>query len=277
MTLIQKIADIMNAEETAPHREEKRNPGKTVHKMNSIEIRTNLILAILNALMGLKYSGKNCKVLQLFIQDNQPILALSAILEDPGFEQELRLQLINAGIRLGQSWQWQYFFKQEPPPVSTFLEDGLWLSLQGESRLTGSRARIKAAFGKLTSEEFLIEEDGHQYNIGRGALPRLDNGTTHQNHIIIAGDDFEGITPGELETNRYVSRAHASIICEPGKGFALKVLAGGTPFKNNRTRILRAGREPVDANNTAIVYPLENGDQIELGKNVILDFTIIDA
>jgi hypothetical protein len=93
---------------------------------------------------------------------------------------------------------------------------------------------------------------------------------------VIAGDEWEQLTPEELKMNMHVSRAHASIICEPGKGFALKVLPGGTPFKNNRTRILRTGREPVDANNTAIAYPLENGDQVELGKSVILSFEIVD-
>ncbi len=291
-----KISDMMNAEENALNEGVGNNPSvsqqeegsvaeeeavATVKKMtkqpNGIAVKKKLIDSIVNVLMGLKYLDKSYRALQLYILDEANVLAYSSILEEEGFEEDLRLQLSNGRIHLGNNWQWQCFFKTDPPAIASKLGEGLWLALDGSSTPVKSyKAKVKAVAGKLTQEEFVLEETGRVYNIGRGADPRLDSGSPHHNHIAIASDEFDGITPEELTINRYVSRAHASIICEPGKGYALQVLPGGTPFKNNRTRILRTGGDTVDLNNTAVAYPLQNGDKIELGKNVILQFDIAE-
>lgn len=112
------------------------------------------------------------------------------------------------------------------------------------------------------SSEMLEKECRKYYNIGRGECPRMDGGSYRQNHIAI--DDNNN-----LETNRFVSRAHARIGFSENIGFYLQVEYGGSRLSGNRTRIIR-GEDKIEVENVEVKVPLQNGDLIELGKAVVL-------
>lgn len=114
------------------------------------------------------------------------------------------------------------------------------------------------------SSEVLEKECRKYYNIGRGEYPDIESDSYRQNHIAI--DD-----KNNLETNRYVSRAHARIGYAENIGFYLQVEMGGSRLSGNRTRIFR-GEDKIEVENVEVKEPLHDGDLIELGKAVVLQF-----
>lgn len=116
---------------------------------------------------------------------------------------------------------------------------------------------------ELSNEE-LAKEHRKFYNIGRGMSWQMGNGGYRQNHIVI--DD-----KNNLETNQYVSRAHARIGFSERIGFYLQVEYGGSRLSGNRTRLFR-NEEIIEVENEQIKVPLQSGDLIELGKAVLLQF-----
>ena len=115
------------------------------------------------------------------------------------------------------------------------------------------------------SSEILEKEHRKFYNIGRGEFPDMDGGGYRQNHIII--DD-----KNNLESNRFVSRAHARIGYSDNIGFYLQVEYGGSRLSGNRTRIFRGEGKVIEVENIEVKEPLLNGDLIELGKAIVLQF-----
>lgn len=104
------------------------------------------------------------------------------------------------------------------------------------------------------------------YNIGRGRQSDLFDGSFRENCIAI--DD--NINIPEYEYNQKVSRCHAHVRYEDGKGFYLYVEVGGCQMSGNRTRIYRDGIMVSDLNNIKLPFKLEDGDVMELGKAVNL-------
>ena len=147
---------------------------------------------------------------------------------------------------------------------------------EGHKNSVVKRANISIFGGKGSlmqeqyelSSETLEKESKKYYNIGRGEFPDIEGGRYRQNHIAI--DD-----KNNLETNRYVSRAHAHIGFSETIGFYLQVEYGGSRLSGNRTRIFR-GEEKIEVENLEVKEPLQNGDLIELGKAVVLQFIEIE-
>ena len=74
-----------------------------------------------------------------------------------------------------------------------------------------------------------------------------------------------------LDKNKYVSRAHARIGYSENIGFYLQVEYGGSRLSGNRTRIFR-DEEKIEVENVDMKEPLHDGDLIELGKAVLLQY-----
>ena len=131
----------------------------------------------------------------------------------------------------------------------------------------GGQGRLVQEQYELSSEA-LEKENGRCYNIGRGEFPTLGGGVFRRNHIAI--DDN-----GSNEANKYVSRTHAHIGFSEVVGFYLQVEFGGSRLSGNRTRIFR-GEEKIEVENVEVKAPLRDGDLIELGKAVVLQFVEIE-
>ena len=142
----------------------------------------------------------------------------------------------------------------------------------GQEKSVVKRANISVFGGKGSllqgqyelSSETLEKERIKYYNIGRGEYPDMEGGSYRHNHIAI--DDTNN-----LETNKFVSRAHARIGYSEIVGFYLQVEYGGSRLSGNRTRIFR-GEDKIEVENVEAKEPLQDGDLIELGKAVVLIF-----
>jgi hypothetical protein len=274
-----KIRKFLTKEEDAGETGDETIDNQEIKEKNKSGIHTKLELieCVINSLKGMRYVDTVCKAMCLHVFKHADEIAFIAILESLDFETELKRKLKDAGINLGQNWEFKYIITENEPrlPAQKIME-GLWLELIYNTGHTGSKAKISAEKGQLTSAEFILENGNAIYNIGRGANPLLDSGNVHRNQIVIADDEFPGITEENLKINRFVSRKHACIQYRKGDGFVVKVYDEGTRLKGNRTRILRnVLPDPVDLNNPFMEYPLEDGDRIELGKSVILKFSIL--
>lgn len=138
--------------------------------------------------------------------------------------------------------------------------------------VVSSEAQIEVLHnrGKLLKDVYVLSSTDKEqsWNIGRGKISQVGRGYIRQNHIIFDDDSTN-------ECNKYVSRNHAHIEYSEGVGFLLYVDEGGRRIVKNRTRVIR-GKEYMDLeSNTRVPIQLQDGDQIELGKNAILGFKII--
>lgn len=153
-----------------------------------------------------------------------------------------------------------YIQEQEINPVNEHFVKRASISIFGNK---GSMLKEEYEL----SSEVLEKERRKYYNIGRGEYPGIEGGSYRQNHIVI--DD-----KNHLETNKYVSRAHARIGYSENVGFYLQVEMGGSRLSGNRTRIFR-GEDKIEVENIEVKEPLRDGDLIELGKAVVLKYNEI--
>lgn len=250
-----------------------KNNSKIKLDNSYIGSKQQILELIINYLIPLSEKSHNFDVLELYIYNCDNNLAVLNILQDDTFENDLRYKLKNANIDLGYKCKWQVITDQSPPEKANQIAPCLSLNIVYESNRINKTAQITALEGRLTQDKVILNSDKYIYNIGRGAKPKLDNGTYHTNDIIIEDNSTNDNSDDALKKNRYVSRAHALIAIKDG--FVLRVLTGGCQISDNRTRILRnSTNEIIEVNNTIIDYPLLDGDQIELGKSVILEFKI---
>lgn len=136
---------------------------------------------------------------------------------------------------------------------------------RGEARIT-----IIEDTGSLAKTKYLLDSQKKTlYHIGRG--PKTSKGGKYRvNDIVIKEDEKDE----ELRRrNAYVSSAHADIIYRDNK-FYLQACVGGCRARGGSpTKIIR-NEEPRELRDTSVTYPLQDGDVIELGKSVMLLFTL---
>lgn len=153
------------------------------------------------------------------------------------------------------------------------------ITRQNEPPLIPRRAKITIwkGTGKMKKRFYILDADSMKeqnisaYNIGIGERPILNDGSYRENHIAI--DD--NMNSDMFENNKYVSRSHAHISYNDNIGFYIQADLNGTRLMGKRTRIIR-GSNKIELENINVGEPLQNGDQIELSKKVILLFTTID-
>ena len=135
--------------------------------------------------------------------------------------------------------------------------------------------RIFGDAGSLMQPEYILStEEMHTrgikaYNIGAGRTPQVPTGY-RENHIAIDSDPNSPM----VDKNKFVSRMHAHIGFSDQFGFYLQVELDGTRLMGKRTRIFR-GEQKIECDNPQIKVPLQDGDLIELGKAVVLQYSEI--
>lgn len=164
--------------------------------------------------------------------------------------------------------------EQEARKVNVDIDSfGIYLQeqlVEKENHIKKASISIFGGNGSLLQEKYelsnevLEKEHRKFYHIGRGEHPDMEDGSYRQNHIVI--DD-----KNNLDKNRFVSRAHARIGYSENIGFYLQVEFGGSRLSGNRTRLFR-DEEKIEVENVDMKHPLHDGDLIELGKAVLLQF-----
>jgi len=139
------------------------------------------------------------------------------------------------------------------------------ISRQATVSILGDNGSLLQPEYVLSSEE-MRQANIAAYNIGAGRSPKVPTGY-RVNHIAIDDDPASPM----VDRNKFVSRMHAHIGFSDQFGFYLQVEKDGTRLMGKRTRIFR-GDEKIECDNPQAKVPLRSGDQIELGKAVVLNF-----
>ena len=198
----------------------------------------------------------------------------------PGkFQDELTRQLADNYIALPGNWRFDYTFFTDELPGSTYREGNLNLVVVDKSKPDGAPllAKIVTLIGQTEQAEYVLDPTQKTtFYIGRGHTTQTTSGRVRTNDIVILNDDDPGFDSLNGSGNGAVSRAHATIRYDmTRKRYALLVDPGGLPASGNKTKIMHPDDHIERADIANLVYPLQNGDQIELGGEVMLVFALL--
>jgi hypothetical protein len=197
----------------------------------------------------------------------------------PGkFQEELNRQLADNYITLPKNWRFEYAFFTDSLPDSTYREGNLGLIIMDKSKPDASPllARIVTLVGQTEQSEYLLDSSQKvTYCIGRGHTAQTTSGRVRTNDIVILHDSDPGFDAQKGAGNGAVSRAHATIQYDvKQKQYSLYVDPGGLPASGNKTKLLHPNNTVERADIGGMSYPLQHGDQIELGGEVVLLFEL---
>ncbi|GAB3999070.1 hypothetical protein GCM10028807_48280 [Spirosoma daeguense] len=201
-------------------------------------------------------------------------------MNQPGkFQAELSRQLADNYITLPKSWQFEYAFFTDTLPDVTYREGNLGLFVVDKSKPDNSPhlARVTALVGQLEQPEYILDSTKNTtFCIGRGRSTQTASGRVRTNNIVILNDDEPGFDAKKGAGNGAVSRAHATIRYDLIQNrYVLLVDPGGLPAGGNKTKIMHPNDSMERADIAGMSYPLQNGDQIELGGEVMLLFELL--
>ena len=164
-----------------------------------------------------------------------------------------------------------------PENARTLVEDQLYVTWRSEAPRPKESAPVKARIsavepmGTLRQSEYLIDSAIKPvWHIGRGAVSPAA-GSYRRNDIMIHDAD----PSAEMQKiNNHVSSNHADIVARSGR-FYLKACAGGCRSLGGSPTKLVHNDKPIEITDTATLHPLADGDLIELGKSVLLQFNYV--
>ncbi|OIN60976.1 FHA domain-containing protein [Arsenicibacter rosenii] len=205
-------------------------------------------------------------------------VALYTAFPDRFKEDELDRELANHYIRLPRNWTFTIQLVPDHLPDCRFRQGNLGLQLQRAhtAPVPVSQAIISALRGQTHQAAYIIQPDGQTtLLIGRGFKPALPSGRVRTNDIVFLEKSDPAFDPVSGKENGAVSRNHAKITFDPvRKGFFLFADEGGLPMSGNKTKIFRSDDSVVRVDIMGMGYPLQDGDQIELGGEATLSVTI---
>jgi len=221
--------------------------------------------------------GKGIAALQLYIaaEEGERFLYETALyLTEPGvLKEEIQRIGDNYAIELPADWELEVLFQDELPAGSVKKEAirvGLILKTASRTQVRqaiATNAKISILNGQAEQQEYLLETGTNRINIGREKNVQAKDGSYRINGIAF---------PGELDSNKYISRQHAHIEWDSTTAqFKIYADEGGVP-PGNKTKIRSAKDESIQKlNSTLIGYPLTEGDQIILADAAVLEFLIV--
>ncbi|GAB3805955.1 hypothetical protein GCM10028819_40340 [Spirosoma humi] len=198
----------------------------------------------------------------------------------PGkFQKEVSRQLADNYIKLPNPWRFDYAFYPDGLPETTYREGTLGLIVQDNTTTQGTPllARVVALSGQAEQTDYRLDPTQKtSFCIGRGRSTQTTSGRIRTNDIVILNDDDLGFDPQKGADNGAVSRSHATIRYDAAKRqYSLLVDPGGLPASGNKTKIFHPDSRMERADIAGMGYPLQHGDQIELGGAVTLLFELL--
>ena len=249
---------------------------------NAIDRRDKAVKLIVNSMAGATgTSAKMLADLTVWVavpsKDFDP---LDSAWADERLISDLRLALDNAMLEAVGSRSIVTRFDTVdhiPENARTLVEDQLYVTWRSEAPRPKESAPVKARIsavepmGTLRQSEYLIDSAIKPvWHIGRGAVSPAA-GSYRRNDIMIHDAD----PSAEMQKiNNHVSSNHADIVARSGR-FYLKACAGGCRSLGGSPTKLVHNDKPIEITDTATLHPLADGDLIELGKSVLLQFNYV--
>ena len=126
--------------------------------------------------------------------------------------------------------------------------------------------------GSMVKPSYTLDSDRKKtYHIGRGVTSRK-GGKYRINDIVIKDKESDHDL---LECNAHVSSTHADIVFKKNRFYIKAAIGGCRAIGGSPTKLVR-DEKATELRDTNLLYPLEDGDIIELGKNVLLVFSLTD-
>ena len=126
--------------------------------------------------------------------------------------------------------------------------------------------------GSMMKPSYILDSDRKKiFHIGRGVTSRK-GGKYRVNDIVIKDKESDQYLLGY---NSYVSSAHADIVFKNNKFYIKAAIGGCRAIGGSPTKLVRDDKA-TELRDTSLLYPLKDGDIIELGKNVLLLYSLID-
>ena len=223
---------------------------------NIEDVRDHLVELLMRSLK--RFRGKDDFIgITLWIDD-----ASYEVLNDKEFINRLRVAFDNASFySLGSG---KILLKQGRPEedaVATELEkDVYWFSYAADGvRLTPAVLTIRDGEGSFEGQSACTLDPGEKdrWHLGRGRISRKD-GIFRQNDVVIDGND-------------YVSSSHLDILIRDEKYYVKVMPSGCRPAGGSPTKIVR-GDAVNELTDTHALYPLQDGDFLDLGKSLLIEF-----
>lgn len=223
--------------------------------------------------MGMYRGGTGYPDLTVWIDD-----PIAVALATPAFQDRLKKDLLHSGCRPRNRHTTVTVLGGCPPSgtMATVLSRSgklnagkVFMAFREETGAS-DKAVISVFSGKgsLAVPAYEIDPSSKKrYRIGRGDISTRPEYAYRVNDIVIRTED-----PDEnvQALNNHVSSAHADLVYHDGR-FFLQVLPSGCSAGNNSTRIVR-DQFPTSLDQVGVEYPLRDGDLIELGGTVLLEF-----
>lgn len=202
------------------------------------------------------------------------------------FEDDLKLELTNAFLEKIGSKSLQVILKpkSETEDCITLIDNQVYYKWgKGDTsvddkpkeipyeRIIASVSIIEGTGSMMQPSYVLDSERKKIFHIGRGVTSRK-GGKYRVNDIVIKDKEADHDL---LECNAHVSSTHADIVFKNNKFYIKAAIGGCRAIGGSPTKLVRNEKE-TELRDTNLLYPLEDGDIIELGKNVLLVFSLTD-
>lgn len=249
---------------------------------NAIDRRDKAVKLIVNSMAGATgTSAKMLADLTVWVavpsKDFDPLAYAWA---DERMISDLRLALDNAMLEAVGSRSLVIRFDtvdRIPENARSLVENQLYVTWRSEAPRPKEPAPVKArisaveSMGSLRRSEYLIDSAIKPvWHIGRGAVSPAA-GSYRRNDIIIHDAD----PSADMQAvNNHVSSNHADIVARSGR-FYIKACTGGCRSLGGSPTKLVHDDKPTEISDTATLHPLADGDLIELGKSVLLQFNYV--
>ena len=126
--------------------------------------------------------------------------------------------------------------------------------------------------GSMMQPSYVLDSDRKKiFHIGRGVTSRK-GGKYRVNDIVIKDKEADHDL---IECNAHVSSTHADIVFKNNKFYIKAAIGGCRAIGGSPTKLVR-DEKATELRDTNLLYPLEDGDIIELGKNVLLVYSLKD-
>lgn len=190
----------------------------------------------------------------------------------------LRLTLDNTMLEaIGrESIRLKYVVRTQLPKAVEVVKDQLyynWSATKARKPDARVRAEISAVdgTGSLKKECYLIDSDvKKRYHIGRG-VKSTGSASYRINDIVIDTDNPDSDIQ---QMNNCVSSTHADIVARDGQLYLQACRGGCRNSGGSPTKLIR-DEKAVELDSIDLLYPLSDGDMVELGKSVLLTIHII--
>ncbi len=244
---------------------------------NAVDAKKNILETLVARFKQLRFDNAAIRILKMTIWVADPVYI--SLLKNDAFVGQLHTEIENNFIESLKDAEIIVRMGKPAAKVraSCILEDSIWFSftIQEDKDVT-SVARIFAVGNRGSLKKKVYDLDYERrtlYHIGRGDIEQNRTRPYRENHIVI--DDLEK-NKALLDLNMHVSGSHADIIYDDGL-FYLRATPYGCRPDGSKTSVIREtpqGTEEFEIRDSDSRFRLRDGDLIELGESVVLQFVL---